>query len=249
MIHSLKIFYRKKKKKWKLFISVNWHKTIYFNFKKFPFSVAKKLPVYFYGKVKFTSIEGKVVIDSPIKKGMLGFGQPYELTTMSKGNAEIFILGTMVVKGHVQFGKDYFIHIGKDACLEMGHLSSIASNSKIICKNRIVFGSYTRIGSESQVIDTNFHQMFDTITKEYFPMTAPIVLGNYNFISNRVSIMRNTITPNNCTIASNTLCNKDYTEFGEYILIGGIPAKLLRENVSRDWESEKNRLEKYLIIK
>ena len=60
--------------------------------------------------------------------------------------------------------------------------------------------------------------------------------------------MQGTITPNNCTIASNTLCNKDYTTLGENILIGGIPAKLLKEHVSRDWEGEKERLEKNLIL-
>ena len=60
--------------------------------------------------------------------------------------------------------------------------------------------------------------------------------------------MQKTSTPNYCTIASNTLCNKDYTALGENILIGGIPAKLLKENISRDWEGEKAGLNKYLII-
>lgn len=60
--------------------------------------------------------------------------------------------------------------------------------------------------------------------------------------------MQKTITPANCTIASNTLCNKDYSGFGENIIIGGIPAKLLRKNITRDWEGESALLEKYLII-
>ena len=74
------------------------------------------------------------------------------------------------------------------------------------------------------------------------------MLNYYNFVSNRVTIMQKTITPKNCTIASNTLCNKDYTTFGENILIGGIPAKLLKENISRDWEGERENLERNLII-
>ncbi len=32
-----------------------------------------------------------------------------------------------------------------------------------------------------------------------------------------MSILSKTKTPNYCTIASNTLCNKDYTVFGEVI--------------------------------
>ena len=125
----------------------------------------------------------------------------------------------------------------------------MASSGKIICQDKIVLGTYSRIGSESQLIDTNFHQMIDTLTGEKFKMTSPITLGSYNFISNRVSIMQKTITPNNCTIASNTLCNKDYRSLGENILIGGIPAKLLKENISRDWNGEREKLEDSLIVK
>jgi hypothetical protein len=60
--------------------------------------------------------------------------------------------------------------------------------------------------------------------------------------------MKNTQTPVNCIIASNSLINKDYTTLGENILIGGIPAKLLKENISRDWEGERENLERNLII-
>ena len=46
---------------------VNWIKTLYFNFRKFPFDVAIKLPLIFYGKVKFQSIRGEIIINAPIK--------------------------------------------------------------------------------------------------------------------------------------------------------------------------------------
>lgn len=248
MIEFLKRPYRKLRKKWRFFFSVNWIKTVYFNYKKFPYAIARKLPVFFYGSVKFTSITGDLRIEAPIKRAMVGFGQPYEFITRSKGISELYLRGTFVFKGHVQFGKDYIIHIDENAYCEFGHLASLASSGKIICKEKIVLGKYARIGSESQLIDTNFHQMIDTKTGEKFKMTAPIELGEYNFISNRVTIMQKTITPNYCTIASNSLVNKDFTRFGENILIGGIPAKLLKENISRDWEGELEDLEKNLIV-
>lgn len=248
MIEFIKGLYRKIKKEYIFYSSVNWIKTYYFNYKKFPYSIAKTLPVFFYGPVKFSSIQGELKIEAPIKRAMVGFGQPYELITTFKGTSELFLKGTFVVRGHVQFGKDYFIHIGEKAYCEFGHMASMASNGKIICKQKIVLGNYARIGSESQLIDTNFHQMINPETGEKFPMNNSIKLGNYNFVSNRVSIMQKTITPDNCTIASNTLCNKDYSLFGENILIGGIPAKLLKQNISRDWAGELANLEKYLIV-
>lgn len=245
---ALRAIYHHWKKSLKLFFAINWWKTWYFNLKKFPFSDAIKLPVIFYGKVKFNSIFGSIIIDAPLRKGMIGFGQPYELVTRSKGTAELYLKGTIRFKGYAQFGKDYLVHIDSNAYLEMGHMASMASNGKIICKERIVFGDYARIGSEAQLLDTNFHQMYNTESGEKYPITGSIQLGNFNFISNRVTLMLGTRTPDNCTIASNTLCNKDYTALGNNILIGGIPAKLLKTNISRDWEAEEELMTKYLIL-
>ena len=87
-----------------------------------------------------------------------------------------------------------------------------------------------------------------TETGEKLKMTNPIYLGNYNYFGNRVSIMQKTITPDYCTVASNSLCNSDYTNFGNNILIGGIPAKLLKNNISRDWEGEDEHLRIHMKI-
>jgi acetyltransferase-like isoleucine patch superfamily enzyme len=227
---------------------VNWIKTLYFNFSKFPFATAKKLPVYFYGSVKLKSIKGEITIDAPIRKAMIGFGQPYEIITRSKRTAELCLDGKMIFKGHIQFGIDYFIHIAEGATLEMGHMSSLGNNGKIICYDKITFGKFARIGFESQIMDSSFHQMIDTQTNEKIPMTAPVRIGNYNYFGNRISVMPDTVTPDYCTVASNSVCNKDYTPEGNNILIGGIPAKLLRQNISRDWAGEQENMEKWLIV-
>lgn len=244
MYSKLRLIYHR----FKFYYSVNWTKTLYFNFKKFPFAIAKKLPVFFYGKVKFTAITGKIKIDAPIRRGMIGFGQPYEMNTIHKGIAEVNIAGTLIFKGHVQFGKDYFVYIMTNAYCEFGHMSSLASSGKLICTDQIILGNYARFGSECQLIDTNFHQMIDTKSGEIYEITSPIQIGNYNFISNRVSIMKGTKTPDYCTVASNSLCTKNYNSWGNNILIGGIPAKLIRNNISRDWQGECKELDAYLTI-
>lgn len=232
----------------KSFFSVNWTKTLYFNFKMFPFEIAKKLPVYFYGPVRFSGLSGNVIIDAPIKKAMIGFGQRYEKSTKAKGVAELGINGKVIFKGHVQFGKDYLLIVAENAVSEFGHMSSIGSDGYYICTNRITFGNFARVGSEARIIDTNFHQMLNTVTREKYPMSYPIEIGNYNFIGFRVSIMSKTKTPDYCTVASNTVCNRDYSELGNNILIGGIPAKLLKKNISRDWQGEHEMLMKNLIV-
>ena len=214
----------------------------------FPFSVAKKLPVFFYGSVKFTSLKGTISIDAPLKTAMIGFGQPYEMTTQSCGISELFLEGNIVLKGHVAFSKDVFLYIKQNAHFEIGHLSTIANKSKIICTHKITLGSFVQCGSETQFIDTNFHPMINTQTGVHYPMSVPINIADYVYIGTRATIMKHTVTPSYCTIASNSLTNKNYTSLGENILIGGLPAKLLKENISRDWEGERESLEKNLII-
>ncbi len=235
--------------KLKFSLSINWYKTLYFNFKMLPFNQAKKLPFYFFGKVKFSSLTGTVKIEAPIKRGMIGFGQRFEQMTKAKGIAEIILDGTLVFKGHAHFGKDVFLAIKKGAYCEFGFMGCLGSDVKLLCTQKISIGNWTGIGYESQVVDTNSHPMINSKTGEVYPISGPIQLGDYNAVSNRVSIMPNTKTPNHCVIASNSLCNKDYTDLGSEVLIGGVPAKLIKRDFTRDWESEKENLMFYKRVK
>jgi len=234
---------------WKFYFAVNWIKTIYFNFKKFPFHIAKKLPIFFYGSVKFSNISGEIILDVPeIKKGMIGFGQKFELPTRSKRIAELSVVGKLVFKGNAHIGIDCFVHVGEGAYCEFGYMSCLGSNVKLICKEEVILSDWVGIGYESQLTDSNFHPMMNTETGEYYPMTNPVHLAKYNAFSNRISIMPGTKTPENCVIASNSVVNKDYRDLGNNILIGGVPAKLIKKNYNRDWEGEKEMLKKFKII-
>lgn len=239
-----KMFYQKLK----FFLTINWVKTFYFNFKKFPLQIAIKTPIVFYGQVSFQSIKGEVIINGPIERGMIGFGQQFEINQKRKKIAEVVIDGKLIFNGPMHMGKDVFLYVAENATCQFGYMSCLGSEVRLICMNSITLGEWTGIGYQSQVIDTNSHPMINTKTYERYPMTAPIVLGAYNAVSNRVSFMPGTKTPDFCVIASNSLCNKDYTLLGKNTLIGGLPAKLIRENYSRDWEYERELLKKYKMI-
>lgn len=208
----------------------------------FPLKTAIKLPVFFYGRVKLSSLSGKIIIDGPIKRAMIGFGQKFEFPSTSKGVAELSLKGTLCFKSHAHIGLDYAILIDQDGYCEFGFMGCLGSNVKLICTEKIIIGEWCGIGYNSKIIDTNSHPMKNTETGEVYPMSSSIELGNYNAFSNSVSIMPGTKTPNNCVIGSHSLCNKDYRTLGENILIAGIPAKLIRNNFARDWESEKELL-------
>ncbi|WP_234423202.1 acyltransferase [Flavobacterium sp. RSP49] len=251
MIEILKNVYRKVRffyHRLQLYYSVNWTKTVYFNFKKFPFNTAKKLPFVFFGKVSFQSIKGEVIINAPIKMGMVSYGQYFEIAKRAKGTAEIYLLGKLVINGPLHIGKDVLLYVGENAHCEFGYMSCLGSDVKLVCTQEVHLGDWAGIGYESQIIDTNSHPMMNSETGEYYPIQGSIFIGSHNAVSNRVSIMPNTKTPDFCVIASNTLCNKDYTSLGSNILMGGVPAKLLKKNYTRDWDGEKELLKKYKII-
>jgi len=251
MTGILKMAYRSLRKvyhRFQLYWSVNWTKTIYFNFKKFPFATAKKLPVFFFGKIKLQLLTGEIIINGPITKGMIGYGQRVEKQRVAKGIAEFSLEGKLVFNGPAQMGKDVFLYVGENAYCEFGYMTFLGSDVKLVCTDKIIIGDWTVVGYDSQIIDTNAHPMKNSETGVYYPLTSPIILGQCNSISNRISIMAGTKTPDYCVIASNTLCTKDYTGLGSNILIGGIPAKLLKNNYTRDWENEKPLLKTYRII-
>ncbi|MFL9837879.1 transferase [Flavobacterium sp. ST-75] len=235
-------------KKLKFYLSINWVKTLRFNFKTLPYAQARKLPVLFYGKVRFQDISGEFIIDAPVHFGMIGFGQRYEKNTVHKGIAEIALGGKVVFKGMAQFGKDYFVCVERGASVEFGHMFGLGTEGKIVCTEKMTFGKYVRIASESRIVDTDFHQMVNTVTNEKYPLSAPVILGDYTYLSNRVSVLKGTITPPYCTVSANSLCNKDYTALGENILLGGVPAKLLKEHITRDWKTEEALFDKWMKV-
>jgi acetyltransferase-like isoleucine patch superfamily enzyme len=224
-------------------LEVNWFKTLYFNFRKFPFKMAYKLPVFFYGKVTFTDISGKFIFACPIETGMIAFGKTYVKNKTYLKISELSNAGIITFKGHAQFGKDCFLCVDKNGILTLGDMFSLGNRGKIVCTSKITFEEYVRFGPECQIIDSNFHRLIDTITGEKFKLHDEVALGSYNYFPSRASVYPGTKTTSYCTVASNSMLNKDYTALGENILIGGMPAKLLRKNISRDWEGEKNLFE------
>jgi len=230
-------------------LAVNWYKTFYINFKKLPFKEARKLPIIVFGRLKIHSLEGEIVFKVPVEFGLIGMGQRYEIFTKSKGTAELYLLGTIECHGRVQLGVDFKLFVHRKALLRFGNINSFATDAKIIAYKRIVLGDFVQFGAECQLIDTNFHYLKNTETNERYPRENDIVIGNYNFIGARTTLSANTVTPDYCMVASNSLCNKNYCKFGSHIIIGGIPSALLKEQVTRDWQAEEKEMIDYLTIK
>jgi acetyltransferase-like isoleucine patch superfamily enzyme len=219
---------------------INFMKTIYANLKLFSISDALKFPIIIYGPCRL-SIRGNMRIDMPIKKGLLKIGYKYEMLSYNVAS-QFHLHGTLILKGEVWFGTAISVYVGNGAKLEMGNWSSMGSFGSLLCTKSVVFSDYSRIGSWSNVSDSNYHYMKDIISGKIHRKEREVFIGVKNYIGSRVALLPGTKTPNNITIAFGTICNRDYIkDIPENSVIAGIPAKLVKENVTRIFDFDKER--------
>lgn len=219
--------------KFKHFFTINWIKTLYFNFKMLPFKIAIKLPIVFYGKVKFNGLNGKIQFNIEPYRFMCAFGKSQEVFKLSQGG-ELKLSGLLVINGAFSFGNDYSIHLFRNSKLSLAENSYFGKKTIIVCSNSIELGSSMRLGYESQIVDTNFHYTVDLISGLSNKTSKPIIIGDKTWIGNRSTIMSGTRTNDYLIVGSNSLLNKDYTvDIPMYSLIAGMPAKLIKKNIVR----------------
>lgn len=212
----------------------NWFAIIYFNLKMLPFKQAIHFPFDFYYKVQFKCLQGRIIIPPDIKlyRGIFKIGS--RGSDMFPHNPTIIDLhkgSTIYLNGISEIGIGSYIYLGENSKLIFGNKVRIGASCKLYCKKEIIMGDHIDISWESQIFDTNFHQIEFIKTKQILEMNTSINIGSYNWFGNRVNIMKGTRTPDNCIIASNSLCNKDYTSLPPFSLIAGLPAKFIKEGV------------------
>ncbi len=213
-------------------------RTLYFNFRTLSFHEAIKFPIFIYGRVRFFGLNGKILFENTeIKSGMVKIGI----------NGDSFSLFDHT--GYVQLGSKTSILIFEGACrialnakirvqsgtLRIGDGVRIGTDSKIICNGSwVTIGKYTGITFGCTLMNSSFHYTYDTVKKCYCNRSFPIVIGAYNWIGNQTTILSKCKTKDFSIVGTGSLLNRDYTkEDGEYPLLAGRPAKLIRLGVKR----------------
>ena len=229
---------------------MNIIKTFIFNFKLLPFRQAVILPIYMYGRWNSRSLKGSIVIDSDkIQTGMFKFG--YDTAgyfTAAISTLSIHDKATFHIAKGVRIGQGVQICLMSGSELVLKENSSLNDNVKVICSASIVIGKSSRITWECQVTDYGSHYIMEKNANQVSSISYPVIIGDYCWIGNRTTIMPRTLLPNRVIVASNSLLIKNYVEMGikEYTMIGGSPAKLIKENVFRIYKKEnEDKIKKY----
>jgi Acetyltransferase (isoleucine patch superfamily) len=220
---------------WVSFCYKNWLNiplTIFFNFYSLPLKQAVKLPIWLYGRPKLLEISGNIRIDaSLIRIGMIKINRSNESAAHSGGNTEIINKSRITFRGNANIGTGcrILVYAGELIC---GSNIKINNRNYISCSLSVIIGESTAMGNEIQVSDTDFHYLFNLQDSTVSKNSKPVIIGAYNWIGSRTSVMKGTITPEYTTIASNSLLNKIYQVPNNSIL-AGCPAKNIKTGYKR----------------
>ena len=186
-------------------------KTVYFNLHYFPWKTALRLPVFIYKRSELYKMKGRIVINAPVKTGMMKLG-PHGLGTQDMLFERTMweVAGTLVINGNACIGRGSKISIGENATLTLGDLSW-----------------------DILMMDTDFHNVLDLQGKK-INAPKPITIGNHVWIGCRNTVLKGTTIADNCIVSANSTITRSFDKPNCIVGGNGKNAGTIKEDV--DWE-------------
>ena len=204
--------------------------SFFFCLRIFPFKLAIKIPIYIHPQIRLGFIrKGCIKIKSNyIHRGMIKIGF-YTLEGLSYTNGYLSIRDKayLIFEGTAIFAKGASIRVDKGEMI-VGNEFYCNANCFFRCTNLIKFGENVLIGWDVSFNTTDGHLIL--YKNQPRINAAPIIIGNHVWIASYSKIAKNTEISNNSVVAQQSLVTKKFTQEG--ILIGGIPASTISENIN-----------------
>lgn len=212
---------------------LNIFKTVYFNFKVLKFSDAIKFPFWLYGKIEFSCLRGKFIIESNnISSGMIKIGYRYlDLVPLSYLTTQVSNSGKIIFKGKAIIGGG--VSLISEGQIEIGRNCTIGGGSMVKSIKNISIGENTRITFGCTIFDSNIHFVKNIETGIIMNNSASIVIGKNCWLNYGTYIAKGASVPDYTVSAKDSFLNKDYSEYGENLFLVGAPAKPLNIRVQR----------------
>ena len=136
---------------------------------------------------------------------------------------------TIDIFGDFNLGDGIKISLMKNSYLSFGGkkdetASGITGNTLIMVEKKIEIGVDFICAWDVFITDSDWHSIIG------YPHQKDVKIGNHVWIANNNNILKGTVLGNNCIVSS---CSKVSNKvFLNNQLIGGVPAKVLKENIS-----------------
>ena len=214
-------------------LSVNWIRTIYFNFSVFPAKKALTFPVLLYGRFSIHALKGEVVIDGPVRMGMIKVGQVSVGIFDKKARTVLNIYGKLVFKGTANIGGASAISVGRNSELILGTNFKITAKSSIIATGgkSVLIGDDCLLSWDILIMSSDFHKIIDKSTGAVVNDPEDIVIGNKVWVGCNTTILKGSVIPDHVVVGAGTIIsNKKLDETNA--IYAGIPAKKIGNNIS-----------------
>lgn len=207
-------------------------KTILFNFKSFPISVAVRLPIWIHYNTSY-SVKGRIILKTKPKFALIRFGAH---TVPAKSYKEQSLLevekgGVLVFQGTGHIGRGSRIWVGAEGHLTLGDNFAISASSSIICYKQITFGRDIQFSWDCLVMDSDAHSIYD-VNGEKTNEDKPIKFGNKIWIACRATVLKGSNIGDNSVVGANSFIIGKTFEANS--IIAGSPARTI--NTIKTWE-------------
>ena len=229
----------------KRMLSFNVLKTLYINFKLFPFEIARKLPLKIYYNVDIQIDKGGVRFrpGTEIQRFMVSIGDfPYPMSSLKGSYTYIRISPT----AKLILGKDITIRnganivVGRQGCMTLGDGVLINSKTLVYSNMQVDIEDNVRISWNVQIMDSDFHFVYNENKNAVKYCSAPVVIGKNSWIGNHTIVCKGTKIPPYSILSSGSLINKDFSLLeSKGNLFVGRPAVLKQTGIYRIFDERK----------
>ena len=212
------------------FVLLSLPKTIVFNFLTLPIRQAIKLPILIGYNVRIESAHRGVISfseDTPVRSLMIriGFGGTRVIVPNRYGVINID-KGTLIFHGQATFAAGSTLDCSGH--LEIGNHFSTNRNAFVSCSNEVVIGDNVMLGWGVTIFDANGHTVY--YKGEPKNSQVPIHIGNHVWLCSNSQILKGAEIGNGSIVAWGSILTKTVNKSN--ILIAGIPAKEIQEDIS-----------------
>lgn len=195
-----------------------------------PLKQAVRLPFDFYGKIRFVSLKGNVTLHTKnLRMGMIKIGsQGSDMFPSSE--TLLNIQGNIHIEDRLVLGMGSSIISLRGSSIKFGSNTILGANNLIYCEKCIRMGNDFLTSWNCQIMDSDTHKVIDINTDECKPIAQEVIIGDNVWLGNGVIVNKGTQFASKTIVASRSLCNKDYTLFGENCVLAGSPAKIVANN-------------------
>ena len=126
---------------------------------------------------------------------------------------------------HVE-DRECLIAIGENSTFEEVHIAATEPRSQI------VIGADCMFAYDIDVRTGDSHSIIDTRTNRRINYAGNILIGDHVWVAPHCSILKGVRIGSNCVLATRSVITKSFPRQG--VIIGGSPARILKENITWD---------------